>query len=550
MSTLRVAAVQHDIVWNDRDANFERLAPKVAAAAGAGAGLVVLTETFSTGFGFDQAGFGETEGGPSAQFLAEMAKEHGVWVGGSCPEVADGAPDDDQRPSNTFVLTGPGGVTHRYRKIHPFSHAGEERHVRAGTDLVTVDVEGFRVSMFVCYDLRFADEFWQLAAGTDLYLVPANWPEKRRTHWMALLQARAIENQAYVVGVNRVGEGDNLTYSGDSRIVDPLGELLATASRTESILLADISTDHVAADPDALPLPPRPPLTPGLMKFRCPQDAETFTRSGGSGEGFGHQADEVAVVGLLLADLDEAEAVVERQRAVVARPQIDLEQEPWRVGAPLDLVVQRPAEPAALELGRDRDPVEVHEVVVALGEPAVVDAAVVGTGAEDEAEPGDDLAGWSSTASSIVATSAIDDSSTRWASWAASIVPTPGTPLWLMARTRSRSVGVSKRTGIGHEPTDSVDHRMSDPLISARKLVKRFGDFTAVDGIDVEVAPRRVVRIPRSERRGEVVDDADDRLRLARHRRRAADLRPRPGRRRTQDPGPDGRRPAERPARR
>ena len=108
MSTLRVAAVQHDIVWNDRDANFERLAPKVAAAAGSGAGLVVLTETFSTGFGFSQAGFGEVEDGPSAQFLAEMAKEHGVWVGGSCPEIADGAPDDDQRPSNTFVLTGPG----------------------------------------------------------------------------------------------------------------------------------------------------------------------------------------------------------------------------------------------------------------------------------------------------------------------------------------------------------------------------------------------------------------------------------------------------------
>jgi predicted amidohydrolase len=245
MSTLRVAAVQHDIVWNDRDANFERLAPKVAAAAGAGAGMVVLTETFSTGFGFGQDDFGEVEGGPSAQFLAEMAKEHGIWVGGSCPEIADGATDDDQRPSNTFVLTGPGGVTHRYRKIHPFSHAGEEQHVRAGTELVTVDIEGFAVSMFVCYDLRFADEFWQLAADTDLYLVPANWPEKRRTHWMALLRARAIENQAYVLGVNRVGEGDNLVYSGDSRIVDPLGELLATASRTESILLADLSTEHV-----------------------------------------------------------------------------------------------------------------------------------------------------------------------------------------------------------------------------------------------------------------------------------------------------------------
>ncbi len=248
MTALRVAAVQHDIVWNDRDANFERLAPMVAAAAGAGAGLVLLTETFSTGFGFDQPDFGEPEGGPSSQFLVERAVEHGVWVGGTCPELpAEFADDADTRPSNVFVLAGPDGTVHRYRKIHPFSHADEHHHVRAGTEFVTVDVAGFRVSLFVCYDLRFADEFWQLAHDTDLYLVPANWPQKRRTHWMSLLQARAIENQAYVVGVNRVGEGGPLSYSGDSRIVDPLGELLATASRTESILLADLTTEHVAS---------------------------------------------------------------------------------------------------------------------------------------------------------------------------------------------------------------------------------------------------------------------------------------------------------------
>jgi predicted amidohydrolase len=248
VTTLRVAAVQHDIVWDDRDANFERLAPMVAGAVAGGAGLVLLTETFSTGFGFDSDGFGEPEGGPSAQFLAEQAAAHGVWVGGSCPELAPGA--IDAKPSNTFVLAGPDGTTHRYRKIHPFSHAGEHHHVAAGTDLVTVDVAGFRVSMFVCYDLRFADEFWQLATATDLYLVPANWPAKRRAHWMALLQARAIENQAYVVGVNRVGEGGGLAYTGDSRIVDPLGELLATASHTESILLADLSTDRVESTRD------------------------------------------------------------------------------------------------------------------------------------------------------------------------------------------------------------------------------------------------------------------------------------------------------------
>ena len=247
---LRIAAIQHDTVWLDRDANFAHLAPMIGAAAGAGAGLVLCTEMFSTGFAVDVPDLGEPEGGPSSQFLLDQAAEHGVWVGGSCPELsADAAgddDDDDRRPANTFVLAGPDGTAHRYRKIHPFTFGGEERSFRAGSELVTVDIEGLRVSLFVCYDLRFADEFWQLALDTDVYLVPANWPDKRRAHWMSLLQARAIENQAYVVGVNRVGEGGGLRYAGDSRIVDPLGELLATAAHTESILLADISAAKVA----------------------------------------------------------------------------------------------------------------------------------------------------------------------------------------------------------------------------------------------------------------------------------------------------------------
>ncbi len=250
MSVLRVAAIQHDIVWNDRDANFERLAPMIGVAAGGGAGLVLLTETFSTGFSFDTPGIGEREGGPSSTFLGAMAAEHGVWVGGSCPEIATDAPPDDQRPSNVFVLAGPDGTTHRYRKIHPFSHAGEERYVRAGTEFVTVDIDGVRCSLFVCYDLRFADEFWALAHVTDAYVIVANWPAKRRLHWSSLLRARAIENQAYVVAVNRVGTGGGLDYSGDSAVIDPLGEILATGAGSETILFADIDTDHVLSTRD------------------------------------------------------------------------------------------------------------------------------------------------------------------------------------------------------------------------------------------------------------------------------------------------------------
>jgi predicted amidohydrolase len=243
---MRIAAVQHDIVWCDRDANFARLAPMVAAAAGAGAQMVVLSEMFSTGFATDRDDIGEATGGPSSQFLVAQAAQHGVWVGGSCPEIMPGAGPDDQRPHNVFVLAGPDGTVHRYAKIHPFSYGGEDKHFRAGDQFVTVTIDGLRVTLFVCYDLRFADEFWQLALDTDVYLVPANWPEARRTHWMALLQARAIENQAYVVGCNRVGTGGSLAYSGDSRIVDPLGELLATASYGESILLADVSAEWVS----------------------------------------------------------------------------------------------------------------------------------------------------------------------------------------------------------------------------------------------------------------------------------------------------------------
>ena len=240
---MRIAAIQHDIVWEDREANFEHLAPMIAAAAASGAGLALVSETFSTGFSMS-ASIGEPEGGPSSQFLVDQARAHGLWVGGTCPEVPAGG--DAERPYNSFVLAGPDGTVHRYRKIHPFTYGREHERFAAGDQFVTVTIEGLRISLFVCYDLRFADEFWQLAPTTDVYLVPANWPAARRLHWQTLLQARAIENQAYVVGCNRVGSAPGLDYAGDSRIVSPLGELLATAAVTESVLLADVDADVVA----------------------------------------------------------------------------------------------------------------------------------------------------------------------------------------------------------------------------------------------------------------------------------------------------------------
>ena len=246
---MRVAAIQHDIVWEDAAATFARLRPWIATAAGAGARLIVLTEMFSTGFSMNTDVTAEPQDGPSTQFLREQARQHGAWLCGSIPE----RPGDAGLPANTFVLADPNGGVHRYRKIHPFTYSREHEHFSAGDGFITVDVEGVKVTPFICYDLRFADEFWATASATDCFVVPANWPDTRRQHWTTLLRARAIENQAYIVGCNRVGDGGKLHYTGDSRIIDPMGEVLAAASGGETVILAEVDPEVVRATRERFP---------------------------------------------------------------------------------------------------------------------------------------------------------------------------------------------------------------------------------------------------------------------------------------------------------
>ena len=242
---MRVAALQTEIIWEDPAANFERLRPMLRAAQASGAQLVILPEMFACGFSMNTRQIAEPTDGPSVGFLAEQATELGVWVCGSVAELPPGS-GPEQRPANTLVVAGPAGERHRYRKRHPFTFANEHEHFRAGDDTLTIEIGGLRVSPFICYDLRFADDFWRLAPTTDLYLVVANWPQKRREHWQTLLRARAIENQAWVVGLNRVGEGGGVSYSGDSSVIDPWGEVVVAASRDETTLLADVSAERVA----------------------------------------------------------------------------------------------------------------------------------------------------------------------------------------------------------------------------------------------------------------------------------------------------------------
>jgi predicted amidohydrolase len=239
---MKVAAIQHDIVWEDAQATQAHLEPMIAAAVAGGARLIVLTEMYATGFSMHPERIGEPEGGANEKFLLDQAAAHDVHLIAS---VAQLGPDGRYR--NNAIVAGPSGLVARYSKIHPFSYAGEHERYAAGTELLTVVIDELRVTVFVCYDLRFADEFWARALETDLYVVPANWPEPRREHWRALLRARAIENQAYVVGVNRVGTVKSLNHVGDSALIDPLGRTLAEAGFSEAVLVAEVDPEVVSA---------------------------------------------------------------------------------------------------------------------------------------------------------------------------------------------------------------------------------------------------------------------------------------------------------------
>lgn len=252
---MKIAAIQHDIAWEDGVATRHHLVPLVAEAVGSGAGLVVVSEMYATGFSMEPERVAEEPGGPNEEFLVRQAAEHGVWMIGSIAQWAEAADQVGarRRAANVAVVAGPAGQLHRYAKIHPFSYAGEHERYRAGEKFLTVPIGDLNVSVFICYDLRFADEFWALAANTDLYVVVANWPAARREHWRTLLRARAIENQAYVLGCNRVGSVDRLHHTGDSAIIDPLGRTLVEASEVESVLRAEVDPGEVKRVRDRFP---------------------------------------------------------------------------------------------------------------------------------------------------------------------------------------------------------------------------------------------------------------------------------------------------------
>lgn len=230
---MRVFGVQLDSAWEDPAANHARIRTLLGAAKPPTGSLVVLPEMCATGFTMD---VGKAAGGGTEDFVAGLARELGVViVAGVVGRAEDG------RGLNQAFVAGPAGPVARYSKIHPFSYAGETKHYASGREVVVFRWGEAAVCPFVCYDLRFPEIFREgVRKGAQLYAVIANWPEPREAHWLALLKARAIENQAYVVGVNRCGRDPKLAYSGRGQVIDPRGTVLADGGSAEGVFGADI----------------------------------------------------------------------------------------------------------------------------------------------------------------------------------------------------------------------------------------------------------------------------------------------------------------------
>ena len=241
-ATLRVALGEYDIGWQEPDASLDRAAVCVSRAASTGARLVVLPEMCTTGFTMEPERWAESLDGPSFARLSTMAAVNDVWV------MAGVAMRTDTGYSNVAAVFNPeGSLVVTYAKQRLFSFAGEDEHYLAGVVPAVIEIEGVRVSPFICYDLRFPELFRAAAPWSDLIVVIANWPAARRPHWDALLPARAIENLTYVAGVNRTGSGGGLHYDGGSTAYDPWGLPVAQRTAVASPTIVDVSAARVSS---------------------------------------------------------------------------------------------------------------------------------------------------------------------------------------------------------------------------------------------------------------------------------------------------------------
>jgi predicted amidohydrolase len=249
---MRVAVAQMDIAWMDRTANWATIRRMVGSANLSKGDYLLLPELADTGFTMDPP----PEAGPDPmQAAAELARAHGLWVQmGHAERAADGVGIHNA----ASIIRPDGSLAGRYRKIHLFSPAREDRHYRPGESVTLVDVASadgtWRIAPLICYDLRFPELFRLAAlAGAEVFMIGASWPAPRALHRRALAVARAIENQAYVVACNRVGNDPNAPYAGDSFVVAPSGEIVAEGGDAENVLVANLDRGELVRWRDKFP---------------------------------------------------------------------------------------------------------------------------------------------------------------------------------------------------------------------------------------------------------------------------------------------------------
>lgn len=237
METLRITLVQSELHWEDPEANRRAFSGRLAHLSGQ-TDLVVLPEMFSTGFSMRAAELAEPPEGPTMQWMLARAKELNAVIAGSLIVAERGS------YYNRLVWMLPDGNYHTYDKRHLFTLAGEDRHYTRGNSHLLLTYRGWKILPLICYDLRFP--VWaRNTQNYDLLLFVANWPERRVAAWNTLLAARAIENQCYVAGVNRVGEdGNGVYHCGDSALYDYAGRQLYRCTHQE-----DIFTAHLQLEP-------------------------------------------------------------------------------------------------------------------------------------------------------------------------------------------------------------------------------------------------------------------------------------------------------------
>lgn len=233
MSTLTITTIQSNLIWEEKSANLRLLEQKIIGIEEK-TEIVVLPEMFSTGFSMKPEMLAETMDGETVEWMKRVSRENSIVLTGSIIIKEDG------NYFNRLIWMLPNGQYGRYDKRHLFAFGEEDKHYSPGSKRLIASVKGWKINLLVCYDLRFP--VWarqkksEAGAEYDVLIYVANWPERRSHAWKTLLCARAIENQCYVVGVNRVGtDAKNILYSGNSLVIDPLGQVLYHMADEEDV---------------------------------------------------------------------------------------------------------------------------------------------------------------------------------------------------------------------------------------------------------------------------------------------------------------------------